>query len=254
VLAFEELGKALVPGPLAWSHLAAGLVPGAADASTVVGGLDLRDGAGAPYVVEHLESLDALLLLRTDGVERVDPRAVEAKRLATPLDPLTPVHQVGELPPGEHIADGDEGRRLRLVGAALVAGQLLGIAEASQALATAYAKQRVQFNRPIGSFQAIKHILADSFVRQEAARAAAYAAGATLDDPGVGDAQRAVAAAKLVAGEAAMKNTRACIQVHGGMGYTWEVPAHYFLKRSWVLESVFGTVDEHADGVAEKIA
>jgi alkylation response protein AidB-like acyl-CoA dehydrogenase len=50
-----------------------------------------------------------------------------------------------------------------------------------------------------------------------------------------------------------MKNARACIQIHGGMGYTWEVPAHYFLKRTWVLESVFGTSDEHASRVAERI-
>ena len=47
-----------------------------------------------------------------------------------------------------------------------------------------------------------------------------------------------------------MKNARTCVQVHGGMGYTWEVPVHYFLKRTWVLESTFGTVDEHADRVA----
>ena len=62
--------------------------------------------------------------------------------------------------------------------------------------------------------------------------------------------ERAVASAKLVAGEAAMKNARAGIQVHGGMGYTWEVPAHYYLKRTWVLENVFGTCDEHAEALA----
>ena len=50
-----------------------------------------------------------------------------------------------------------------------------------------------------------------------------------------------------------MKNARACIQIHGGMGYTWEVPAHYFLKRTWVLESIFGTGDEHAARIAERV-
>jgi alkylation response protein AidB-like acyl-CoA dehydrogenase len=138
-------------------------------------------------------------------------------------------------------------------GAVLTAAQQLGIAEATLALAVEYARGREQFSRPIGSFQSIKHILADCFVRQEAARAAVYAAGATLDQPSVGDVARAVSAAKINAGEAAWKNARACIQVHGGMGYTWEVPAHYFLKRAWVLESVFGGVEEHADFVAERV-
>jgi alkylation response protein AidB-like acyl-CoA dehydrogenase len=78
----------------------------------------------------------------------------------------------------------------------------------------------------IGSFQAIKHILADTFVRQEVARAAAYAAGATLDQPEVGDPSRAVSSAKVVAGDAALANSLAGIQVHGGMGYTWEIPCH----------------------------
>ena len=100
----------------------------------------------------------------------------------------------------------------------------------------------------------MKHILADMFVRQEVARAAAYAAGATIDDPLVGDVARAVSSAKITCGEAAMKNSRACIQVHGGMGFTWEVPAHFYLKRTWVFESVFGTIDEHAESVAEKLA
>ena len=57
----------------------------------------------------------------------------------------------------------------------------------------------------------------------------------------------------MVAGDAALKNARACIQVHGGMGYTWEVPAHYYLKRAWVLESCFGTRDEHCEIIAERV-
>jgi alkylation response protein AidB-like acyl-CoA dehydrogenase len=253
VLVFEELGKALVPGPIVWSHLAAGVVEGAADGSTVVGGLDLTDGAGAPYMVEHLDALDVLLVLRRDGVEKLDAKALKATKVEVPTDPLTPVHRVDELPQGERIGGADEAARLRLEGAAIASGQLLGITEAVVAMAVEYGKQREQFGRPVGSFQALKHIMADMFVRQEAARAATYAAGATLDDPLVGDVERAVGAAKLVAGEAALKDSRACIQVHGGMGYTWEVPAHYYLKRTWVLNSVFGGVDDHADEVAERV-
>ena len=249
VLVFEELGRRLVPGPLVWSHLAAGLVPGVVSGEVVVGGLDATD---EPVLVEHLDALDVLLVLREDAVHRVDPRALEAQPLELPLDPLTPLHHVVELPRGERIG-GADGAELRRLGAALTAAELLGIAVATQELATAYAKQREQFGRPIGSFQAIKHILADMFVRQEVARAAVYAAGATLDDPGAGDVERTTSAAKLVAGEAALRNARTCIQVHGGMGYTWEVPAHFYLKRSWVLASVFGTGEAHAARVAGRL-
>jgi alkylation response protein AidB-like acyl-CoA dehydrogenase len=254
VVAFAELGRRLVPGPLVWSHLAAGLVDGAATGQTVVGGLDLVGALAEPWVVEHFESLDVVLLLQRDGVYRVDPGLLSAKPVGVPLDPLTPVHHVASLLDGERIAGADDAARLHLDGAALAAALMLGIAESTQEMATGYAKGREQFGRPIAAFQSIKHILADMFVRQEVARAAVYAAGATLDDPEVGHVGRAVSAAKATAGEAAMRNARDCIQVHGGMGYTWEVPAHYYLKRAWVLENAFGTAAEHEERIAELLS
>jgi len=254
VLVFEELGRRLVPGPLAWSELAAGLVEGAAQGERIVGGLDLLSASQQPYLIEHLEVLDTLLVLRPNGVEQIDASTIEARPIASPLDPLTPVYHAERLPEGALVADGATARRLRLDGMAAVSAQLLGISESTLELALAYAKEREQFGRTIGSFQAIKHMLADMFARQELARAAVYAAGATLDHPEVGDTLQAVLGAKLIAGESAMKNARACIQIHGGMGYTWEIPAHYYLKRCWVLEASFGGADEHADCVAEMIA
>ena len=205
-------------------------------------------------LVEHLESIDALLVLRPDGVYHVDPRQLKGELVEFPLDPLTPVHHVAQLPLGERVADGARAKRLRLEGAALVAGQQLGVAEGALTLANDYAKSRQQFGRAIGSFQAVKHMLAEMFVRQEAARAGAYNAGATLDAPEVADVERAVAAAKITAGEAAIRNGRSCIQVHGGMGFTWEVLAHYYFKRAWVLENLFGTQDEHAERIADLLA
>jgi alkylation response protein AidB-like acyl-CoA dehydrogenase len=252
VVVFSELGRRLVPGPLAWSHLAAGLVDGAESGETVVGGIDAT--VAGPLMIEHLDFLDALVVLYEDRVERVDPSSVKADAVATPLDPLTPVHHAQSLPVGEVIGDAALADRMRREGAALASGFLLGIAEATQELATEYAKGREQFGRPVGGFQAIKHILADCFVRQEVARAAAYAAGATVDHPDAGDLIATVSGAKVNCGEAAMKNSRACVQVHGGMGYTWEVVAHYYLKRTWVLENSFGTVDEHAEIVADRVA
>ena len=246
VLVFEELGRALVPGPLVWSHLAAGLVEGAATGERVVGGVEV----GEPLLVEHLDALDALLVLDADGVRLVDRGAVDGVPVPRPLDPLTPLHLVDSLPAGEVVGGPDVAAQWRLEGAALVAASLLGIADAVTDMAVAYAKQREQFGRPIGSFQAVKHLLADMLTRTEVARAAVYAAGVTLEDPGVGDPARAVAAAKLIAGEAAFVNGKACIQVHGGMGFTWEVDAHLYLKRARVLDTVFGPADVQAERMA----
>ncbi len=127
----------------------------------------------------------------------------------------------------------------------------------------AYAKERQQFGTPIGSFQAIKHMCADMLVRAEVARAAVHAAACLLDAPDVVDTEaaaagctpdqlldRAVGGAKLLADEAALANARAAIQVHGGMGFTWEVPLHLHLKRARVHSTTFGTPAEQAAALA----
>jgi alkylation response protein AidB-like acyl-CoA dehydrogenase len=245
VLVFEELGRALVPGPIVWTHLASGLV----DDGLVVGGIESDDPYG---VVEHLAALDRLVVLDDDGVRSIDPGAVTATPLETPLDPLTPVSVlVGDRPPGDHLLDADGARGLRLGGAALTAAYLLGISEAATDLAVDYSKQRVQFDRPIGTFQALKHLMADMLVRTEVARGAVYAAGVTLDEPSVGSVDRAVAAAKITAAEAAISNAQTGIQVHGGMGYTWEVDAHLHLKRAYVLDQSFGTRELWCERMAD---
>jgi alkylation response protein AidB-like acyl-CoA dehydrogenase len=112
----------------------------------------------------------------------------------------------------------------------------------------------VQFDRPIGSFQAVKHILADMLVRAEVARAAVYAAGVHLDDSMGAEAARAVAGAKLLAGEAAVANAKASIQVHGGMGFTWEAVPHLYLKRAAVLATSFGSADHLSEAMARHLA
>jgi alkylation response protein AidB-like acyl-CoA dehydrogenase len=253
VLVFAELGRRVVPGPLLWSQLLAGLVPGAASGEVIVGGLDRWHATNEPLLVEHAEGLDVLVVLAKDGLHRIDARKLSGAKVETPLDPLTPLLHVRELPEGERIGGPPDAARVRLEGTLLTAALQLGIAEMTTELAVEYAKRREQFDRPIASFQAIKHFAADMHVRQEMARAAVYAAGATCDDPSVGDVARAAASARVVAGEAAMKNARACIQIHGGMGYTWEMPPHYYLKRAFVLESSFGSGDEYAEAVAERI-
>lgn len=264
---FAELGRCLAPGPILWSHLLAALIPGAASGETLVGGLDCAPGEGggaewsrhgsaearnaAPVLIESGAELDALAVLRGDGIYRIDGPALAAgSAVGTPLDPLTPLLHLPALPPGERIADATAAAKLRLEGAVLLAALQLGIAESTLELAVAHAKAREQFGRPIASFQAIKHFCADMFTRQELARAAVYAAAATLDNPEIGDPTRAAAAARIVAGEAAMKNARQCIQIHGGMGYTWEMPPHYYLKRALVLEQTLTPTDTHCETMA----
>lgn len=250
----EEMGRRLLPGPLIWSLLLADSLEGVAQGKIVVGGLDLIGSVSTPLMIEHLENIDTLIILKPDGVFQLDPKNLTALPIENPLDPFTPVHHIESLPSLEALADQETSHRLWWRGAALAAAQLLGIAEETLLMANEFAKQREQFNRPIGQFQAIKHMLADMFVRVEVARAATFAAAATLDDPQVGNLQRAISSAKLTAGEAAMKNAQACIQIHGGMGYTWEIPAHYYLKRTWLLEGLFGDGSEHADRIADSLS
>jgi alkylation response protein AidB-like acyl-CoA dehydrogenase len=178
----------------------------------------------------------------------VEASSLSADRVASPLDPLTPLARLtGELPDGDAIGDA---AAWRLRGTVLTSAYQLGISAAVTDRSVAYAKEREQFGRTIGSFQAVKHMLADMFVRAELARAAVYAAGVTVDDPEVGDPIRTAATAKLLADQAALLNAKAAIQVHGGMGFTWEVPLHLFLKRAWLLSTTFGTTDEHALALA----
>lgn len=248
VLVFEELGRALVPGPLVWTHLMAGRIPGAATGETIVGGIDRDDFSG---IIEFPDGIDALVVLDDDGIWSVDPSDLDLAPVATPLDSLTPVARLtGAIPPGERIGSADDAVALRLQGAALVAATLLGIATATTDLSVAYAKERQQFDRPIGMFQALKHQMADMFARAEVARGGVYAAGVTLDDPLVGSVERAVASAKFTAGEAAIENTKTAVQVHGGMGYTWEIDAHLQLKRAYALDPLFGGRDDQAEIVA----
>jgi alkylation response protein AidB-like acyl-CoA dehydrogenase len=246
-IVFEELGRAIVPGPLLACHLAAGLVEGVDTGERIVGLVDRRD---AMVLVEYFDALDELLVIDDQGVWAVDPASLDARAIGRPLDPLTPVHRVRTLPEGRPVAGADVAARWALEGAVFASGLLLGIAEATQDLAVAYAKQRMQFGKPIGAFQAVKHLLADMLVRTEVARAAVYAGGVTLDDPVVGDPVRAAATAKMIAGEAATGNAKTGVQVFGGMGFTWEVDVHLYLKRAWVLETVFGTAEDHAETLA----
>ena len=132
----------------------------------------------------------------------------------------------------------------------LVAADLVGIAREALTRTVAYDRERKQFGVPVGSFQAIKHTLADLHCTVTMAEhAALYAAHAV--EVGAEDAALAVAVAKAKAGDAALASTAAMIQYHGGIGYTWEHEAHLFYKRAKRLAGQWGDAETHRARIAE---
>ena len=131
-----------------------------------------------------------------------------------------------------------------------VAAELLGTTRWLFDAALAYAKVRRQFGRPIGSFQAIQHKLANMALARERAWSAVYYAAMTLDagDP---DRHRAAHVAKAAAGEAAKLNAKDAIQIHGGVGYTWEHDLHLFIKRAYASEHFMGTSGWHHERLGD---
>jgi alkylation response protein AidB-like acyl-CoA dehydrogenase len=220
VLAFEQVGRVLLPGPLVATHLAAGEVPGAATGETVV--TAVRGG-----LVEWLDAADVVL---GDAAGAVPLRSA---------DPLTPLHRVPDTGVGSARAFPSDP-----VAVLLTAAEQLGSAARTCELAAQHARTREQFGRPIGAFQAVKHLCAEMLARVETARAAVYAAAVTADPLDI-------ATARLLAGEAAERGARDCLQVHGGMGFTWESDVHLHLKRAWVRSRRDGEVTESEELLAE---
>jgi alkylation response protein AidB-like acyl-CoA dehydrogenase len=241
---FEELGAALLPGPLVATALAAEMAP----ADAIVTALDLD----APVLVaEHLDLATHVVTVSSDGLRLLRSDEIAAISAPRPLDPLTPVAAVSGAPGGELVGSAADAAVWRARGAVLTASLQVGVARGALDLAVRYARERTQFDRVIGGFQAVKHLLAESLVRADLARAAVLVAALTLDDPEAGGAAEAVAAAKVLADEAATLNGRCGIQVHGGMGFSWEVLAHLYLKRAWVLETAYA--DDHLRVLADSL-
>ena len=137
-------------------------------------------------------------------------------------------------------------------GAAVLAAEQVGLAQRCLDMTLGYVKERRQFARPVGSFQALKHRLADVWVAVSQARAASRYAAACLatSDP---DAKVAVAVAKAFCSETAVLAAQECVQLHGGIGFTWEHPAHLYLKRAKADSIGFGTPDAHRRALASLV-
>ncbi|MET8167276.1 acyl-CoA dehydrogenase family protein [Streptomyces sp. NPDC005329] len=136
--------------------------------------------------------------------------------------------------------------------AVALAAEQVGLASRALDMAVGYAKVRHQFGRPIGSFQAVKHLLADVLLEVESARAAAHYALLAAESEGP-ELPAVASLAKAFCSEAALLATEANIQVHGGIGFTWEHPAHLFLKRAKTSQLLFGDPAYHRELLARRI-
>jgi alkylation response protein AidB-like acyl-CoA dehydrogenase len=233
----EEMGYALAPSPLA-AHWAAKLLhPGLEGRGTV----SLYDGIAVP----NADVADTIIVKDGDRVLAV--RAADATIEPAPaLDATRPLFTVSF--EGGEALSGDFERAWHAI-AVMAAAESVGVAARVTGMAVEYAKERKQFGRAIGSYQAVSHACAQMFLETEGARSVTYWAAWALDhDPE--QAPMAAHCAKAYASDAAVNVTRSALQVHGGIGFTWEHDLHLFLKRAEANAHAFGDARWHRERVA----
>ncbi|WP_341918445.1 acyl-CoA dehydrogenase family protein [Hydrocarboniphaga effusa] len=207
-------------------------------------------------LIADAELADLLLMWHEDEIHALKPSSARCT-LHPSIDASRRLYSVEWTPsPQTRLCSARHGRALwsRLLdrGALALAAQLLGLAQRMVDLGVDHAAQRKQFGKPVGSFQAVKHQLADVAVKIEFAEPvlhrAAYALAHELDDAAVH-----VSHAKLAAGEAARLAARNALQAHGAMGYTWEADLQMFMKRAWALDAAWGDRIFHKQRVSAAI-
>jgi alkylation response protein AidB-like acyl-CoA dehydrogenase len=208
--------------------------------------------SGSVRSVADVKPADRLLVpaMGADGPVLVSVAAAEARRdEVISLDLTRPLSDVTfDSTPAALLATGDEAvaalRSALIAGAIVLASEQVGLAERCLELTVAYLKTRYQFGRPIGSFQALKHRAADLWAAITQARAVArYAADCLAeDDP---DTEVATSLAQAYCAAVAVRAAEECVQLHGGIGFTWEHPAHLYLKRAKADAIALGTASRH---------
>ncbi|GAB3228963.1 acyl-CoA dehydrogenase family protein [Mycolicibacterium hippocampi] len=246
--------------------LAVGDVAGEFDGAAVTVDAVQADGSwaltGTVSRVVDAGAADHLLVAATgpDGVGLyvVDADQPGVQRISLSTLDLTRPQATVELreATGRLIAGPDEADRVITqalhVGAALLAVEQVGAAQHLLDLSVDYAKNRLQFGRPIGSFQAVKHRLADDLVALEHARSTAYHAVWALTD-GSDDPALAASIAQATCSAALVRMATDTIQVHGGIGFTWEHQAHLYYKRAYADAALLGTAEQHRAQVAAMV-
>jgi alkylation response protein AidB-like acyl-CoA dehydrogenase len=273
VVILEELGRQVAPGPFLPTALASGVIaragnpeqmaaylPALADGSVTAAvglgwslSLDARTLDGDGGIVLGGKSADLLLLRAgddmvivrrdTDGLTTGDTKDIDPSRRSARV-------AVSSVAVAETDVLVGAARRARALARTLGAAEAAGVMAACTDMAVAYAHARVQFGRTIGTFQAVKHHCADMLVATQLATATAWdAARAAADTPDEFDLTAAMAAHLAFA--PAVHNAQMNIQVHGGIGFTWEHDAHLFLRRALALNAVLGSPGDAEDVTAE---
>lgn len=199
-------------------------------------------------LVADAEQADLLLVYHQGALHAVAPTATQL-RYNRSIDASRRLFELDFSPsPASELLDAQRAVPLwaKTVNRASLAqaGQLLGLAARMLDLGVDYSAQRKQFGKPIGSFQAVKHHMADVAVKLEFAKPVFYRAAFALTEGDI-RSDALISHAKLVAGEAALLAARKSIQVHGAMGYTWEADLQMFMKRAWAMESAWGDRATH---------
>ncbi len=265
-IALEEMGRVCVPGPFLDAVLAASLLAAAGGqeklAADVVAGTSLvtiaRQDApfngtngratafaagrvrGTKYFVPFAAKTDALLVTTPQGIVLVrapyDVVPLQTFDLGQRFGEVA-LDQVGTLIGGPGLLE-----RIDLLGAVGASAMMLGIMSRALELTLEYVQTRQAFKRPIGAFQALQHRMADMLLKTESTRSAVYRAAWCLDtdDP---QTALACATAKAYAGDAARLVCGEAVQMHGGIGFTWELDLHFYFKRAKTLEQFYGATE-----------
>lgn len=244
-LLFKEVGRGAVPGPFLATVLAARVAArgGAADVASALLDGRARAGLAVPVMGDTVRLVgasdtDYLLVVHETVAGLFAASAASDRTSLAGLDPLTSREQAALAgDPLAVVAAADDPISAR--GSVLVSAMLTGIAEAARDMSVGYAKTREQFGSPIGAFQAVKHRCADMAVWAALSGAQLVFAALSVDE-GAADVAAQVAAARVVAERAALDNVRETVQVHGGIGVTWECDVHLHLKRVHALRELFG--------------
>lgn len=242
----ERLGFWCVPGPIAESLAAAPVLLADDERSAALASGEIIATVALPPLVPRAADADSagLVLLAADG--SVSDAAIGAVHAS--IDPARRLFSVDTDGPSR---PADVHRAFEF-GALATAAQLIGAGQAMLDMTVAYAKQRSQFGRLIGSYQAIKHKLADVHIALELARPLVYGAALTLAD-GSADTARDVSAAKTAAADAALLSGRASLQTHGAIGYTTEHDLSQWLLRVQALRPAWGDPTYHRRRVLEAL-
>jgi acyl-CoA dehydrogenase-like protein len=236
VLAFEELGRSAAPGPYVESLA---VLPAL--------GIDPGDAMATLALPPHVPfALDAAL---ADAVYVVEDGRLLTATVSATATSVDPARRLAQVFPADTVGPVDPAAAFDL-GALATAAQIIGAGTALLERSTAYAKQRVQFGKVIGSFQAVKHQLADAAVGLELARPLLFGAALAIGTP---TATRDVSAAKVACTDAAYGASRVALQVHGAIGYTAEYDLALWLTKVRALVSAWGTQRVHRDRVLAAI-